>query len=128
MSYHTDIYDAILASAALAAVIGDRFSWDVADGDTLAPYLVGQTVSGNGQTCHDGSRELEFPLVQFTAWAPTKVEALNLMRVFQQELEGIELPGASNTSLSYAGEQSTRDPQTKLFGEIRDYRISSTIT
>ncbi len=113
------------ASGELGGLIGDHVSWDIADGEVAAPYLVAQTVSGNGDTTHDGDRSLTFPLVQFTAWAKTKVGAIAIMSAFRREIEGRELPGASKVSLTYGGEMSTRDPDTKLFGETRDYRISA---
>ena len=125
MSYHTDITTAILASTALSAVIGDRFFWDVADGSAVAPFLIAQTISGNSDTTHDGDRSLLFDLIQITAWAKPKLAALSLAAVMKTELEGVTLPGTSGASLTYAGGQSTYDPETKLSGEIIEYRVSA---
>jgi hypothetical protein len=125
MSYQSDINDAVLASVALTEKIADRFFWDVADVGTVPPYLVAQTVSGDGTTDFDGNRDISFPLIQFTAWAKGKAEAIDIMSLFKKDMEGRDLPGASVVSLSFAGEQSTRDPGTKLYGEIIDYRAST---
>jgi len=125
MSYQSDIADAIAASPQLVALIGTRFSWDVADGATVPPYLVAQTVSGNSETTHDGDRSLTFPLVQFSCWAKTKASALAVMAAFKANLEGTELDGASNVSLTYSGENSSHDPETNLFGQLVDYRVSA---
>ncbi len=95
MSYHEDIYQAVLNSAALAALIEDRFCWDVADGSTLVPYIVAQTISDSGETDHDGTRDLSFPLIQVTAWAKTKAEAVAIMRAWKADLEGVDIPGTS---------------------------------
>ena len=128
MSYQSDIFDAIRGSAALVEVIAERFSWDIADGATPAPYLVAQTVSGDSDTTHDGNRTTTFPLVQFTCWATGKETALAVMAILKNEIEGVELPGSSGASLTYSGENSTYDRESKLYGEIIDYRVSCTIT
>ena len=125
MSYQSDIFEAIGRSSVMSDLIGDRFCWDEADGGTAPPYLVAQTVSGDGETLHDSSRDWSFPLIQITCWAKTKSEAIAVMSAFRSEFEGLDLHGASNVSLSYAGEQSTRDRETKLYGESIDYRAST---
>lgn len=128
MSYQSDIYAAIIASATLSEAIGGNFSWEVADGSTPAPYIVAQTISDDGGGDLAGDRSLTFPLVQFTCWAVSKEQAIDIMRTFKAEIEGRNLTGDSNPSLGYAGQQSTRDPQTKLFGEIREYKVSANLT
>ncbi len=125
MSWQSDIFDAVQASSALTVLIGDRFSWDVADGTTAVPYLVAQVISGDGETDLSGDRSLAFPLIQFAAWSPSKAETIEVMRIVKQELEGRNLPGKNNVSLGYGGEQSTWDPQTKYYGETVDYRVSA---
>lgn len=124
MSWQADIYAAVQASNALVALIGNRFSWDIADGSTVAPYLVAQAISGSGTTDHGGKRELSFPLIQITAWAATKAAAIAVIATVKNELEGINLPGPANVSLAYAGEQSTYDRESKLYGEIIEFRAS----
>ena len=126
MSYQSDIWDEIQDSAALTALLGDRFFWDVADASTAPPYLVAQVVSGDGTTDADGNRDISSALVQFTAWAEGKAEAIQIAATLRQEMEGRALGGSSNTSLHYAGEQSTRDPDTRLFGEILELRAVHT--
>ncbi len=127
MSFKTDIFDAISASEALAelGIEPVKFSWGIAVGAPAAPYIVAQVISGNGETDFDGARDVSFPLVQFSCWASSAVEAEAIMKVFSVEMEGRNLPGDSNTSLGYAGENSTYDSTTRLYGEIRDYRVSA---
>lgn len=122
MSIESDINDAIRNSGQLATLIGSRFSWDIADGGTVAPYLVAQTISNDSETTHDGDRSLSFPLIQFSCWAPTKMEAVAIMAEFRRSMEGQTLPGTSQTILTHAGDNSSYDPETKLFGHLADYR------
>jgi hypothetical protein len=125
MSYQADIFAAIQGNSALTTRIGDRFSWDAADGDQATPpYLVAQTISGGGETDHAGDREWSFPLIQFTAWARSKADAIEIIATLRSELEGHDLPGESIVSLAYANEQSTRDTESRLYGEIIDFRAS----
>lgn len=125
MSIESDINDAILASDALTALIGTRFSWDIAEGSTVAPFLVAQTISTDSETTHDGDRSLSFPLIQFSCWAKTKAQAIAVMSAFKTDIEGVTLPGASETTLTYAGENSSYDSETKLFGHLVDYRAAA---
>lgn len=127
MSYQADITDAILENDVLSDIIGGRFFWDVADDDASPPFLVAQVISTDSETCHDGTRDWSFPLIQFSAWAATKVQAIGLGSAIRGEIEGVTIQGDSNVSLSFAGENSTRDQETKLYGEIIEYR-ASTIT
>jgi hypothetical protein len=127
MSYQSDINDAISDSEILTDLIGDRFFWDVADDGASQPFIVAQTISTDGDTCHDGTRDWSFPLIQFSAWASTKVAAIGLASAIRGEIEGVTLPGNSKVSLSFSNQNSTRDQETKLYGEIIDYR-ASTIT
>ena len=122
MSYQSDINDAITDSSVITALIGDRFFWDVADDDATAPFLVAQTISTDSDTCHDGSRDWSFPLIQFSAWAATKSEVITLGAAIKSELEGQRIPGNSQVTFSFSGENSTRDQETKLYGVIIDYR------
>lgn len=122
MSYQSDINDAINDSTVLTALIGDRFFWDVADDDATAPFLVAQTISTDSETCHDGSRDWCFPLIQFSAWATTKTQVIALSTALKNEIEGQRIPGNSQVSFSFSGENSTRDQETKLYGVLIDYR------
>ena len=125
MSYQSDIYTAIQASTALTALIGNRFFWDIADGTTAPPYIVAQTISTSGETDLSGGRAVSFPLVQFSCWARGKAEAIAIMSTFKTEMEGRNLPGTSNASLGFSGDQSSYDTATKLYGELYDYRVSA---
>lgn len=125
MSYQSDIFIAIRSSAALTALIGDRFAWDIMDGTIATPYLVAQTISGGGETTHEGDREWSFPTIQFSAWSPSKAQAIEVIATLRREIEGVELPGQSSVSLGYAGEQSNYDSETKFYGEILELRAST---
>ena len=125
MSYHTDIYAALVADAPLLALAPGGVFWDVADGSTSPPFMIAQTISGNSDTTHDGDRSLLFDLIQITAWAKPKTAALALAAIMKSELEGVTLPGTSGATLTYAGGQSTYDPETKLSGEIIEYRVAA---
>jgi len=125
MSWQSDIKDAMLSDAALVAIIGNRLSMDQANGDkAIDPYIVIQAISETGETSHDGTREVSFPLVQFSCWASGKAAAIALASALKTAIEGKNLPGSSNASLSFSNQRSSRDQQTKLFGEQIDYRIS----
>lgn len=128
MSYQADIYQAVLNSAPIAAKIGEKFSWDIADPTETPPYIVAQTISNSDSGDMQGVRDTSFPLIQFACWSTSKAEAIEIMRIFESEFSGIEIPGESGTSLNFAGENSSYDPETRLFGEIRDFRASMNIT
>jgi len=125
MNYEADIYSAMIADEGISDLVDDRVYWDCADGDAAPPYIVLQTVSNAGETAQDGSRDNQFPLVQFTAWAGTKAETIYIRNAIRSAVEGVELAGTSQTSLGYSNDLSTYDQQTKLFGHIIDYRVST---
>lgn len=125
MSYEADIYNALIGDEGISALVDERVFWDCADGDASPPFIVFQTVSNAGETAFDGSRDNQFPLVQFTAWATTKAQTIQLRNAIKSAIEGVELAGTSQTSLGYSNDLSTYDQQTKLFGHIIDYRVST---
>jgi len=114
-----------MAATSVTAIIGDRFFWEVADETTTAPYLVAQTISTDSETIHDRTRAWSFPLIQFSGWATTHAQCVALMSAFRSALEGVEITGSSDVSLSFIGENSTYDPDTKLFGISTDYRAAT---
>jgi hypothetical protein len=126
MSYQRDIYEAVMASGDLVDLIGDRFSWDIADPSTATPYIVAQTISDSSETAFDGVRGVSMPLIQISCWATTKAESIAVMKKFKHDMEGVELNGSSGTSLGFSGENSSYDSASKLFGTIYDYRASVT--
>ena len=125
MSYETDIANAVLGGANLGSLISDRFSWEFADGETVAPFIVAQVISTDGETVHSGEREISFPLIQFSCWGRTKTEAVSMRQALKKDIEGRTLQGLSETTLTFQGANSTRDEDTKLYGEIIDYLGSS---
>jgi Protein of unknown function (DUF3168) len=127
MSYQSDIVAAMLADSGLSAIIGTRVFADVADGGTVAPYIVYQTVSDTGDTPFSGGRSVTFPLVQFACWSSTKTGAIAIASALRVAIEGRNLPGSSKSSLGFSNQISRRDMQTKLFGEIIDYRVSCNV-
>lgn len=128
MSYQSEIYDAILASAPIAELIGDRFSWDIADPSTVAPYLVAQTIANSSNGDLQGVRDTSFPLIQITCWAISKSQAIEVMHRVEKALEGMEIPGETGISMNFSNEHSSYDSETRLFGEIREFRASINTT
>lgn len=126
MSYQSDITSALAAASTITAIVGARVYADVADGSTAAPYLVYQVVSTGGETTHDGAREIEFPLIQFSCWATGKAAAIALASAVNAVLDGNTLAGASGVTLQFSNQFGQYDPDTKLFGEILEYRASTT--
>jgi len=124
MSWQSDIVKAILTDSALCAIIGEKVFADVAAGNATAPFIVYKQVSDSSDTAFDGSRTVSFPLVQFSCWSPTKSGAIELASKLRQAIEGRNLEGDSNASLGFSNHISMRDQQTKLFGEMIDYRVS----
>lgn len=127
MSYQAEIRAAVLATAEITELAGDRFFWDIADASAVAPYIVAQTISDNGDTDLGGDRGITFPLIQFSFWAATKETALALYDAFRRNLEGIQLPGETSTALVFAGEHSSYDDVTRLFGHIAEYRAPTNL-
>jgi len=124
MSWQSDIVNAILTDSAVCAIIGENVFADVAPGNATAPYIVYQQISDNSENDFDGVRNVIFPLVQFACWHPTKSGAIDLVKKLSAAIEGRNLDGDSNASLSFSNQFSSRDQQTKLFSEVIDYRIS----
>jgi len=126
MSYQANIYTALAANATLAGLVATRIFPDVADGTAVAPYIVYQVVSTAGETPHDGDRNLEFPLIQFSCWAQSKAGAIALASAVNNVLDGKTLAGSSNVSLQFSNQFGTYESDTKLFGEILEYRAATT--
>jgi hypothetical protein len=124
MSWQSDMVTTILTDSAVCAIIGENVFADVAPGNTPAPFIVYQQISDNSGTTFDGVRSVAFPLVQFSCWATTKSGVIDLVSKLRTAIEGRNLTGDSNASLSFSNHISTRDQQTKLFGEMVDYRVS----
>jgi hypothetical protein len=124
MSWQADVVAAILDDETLVDLIDDRIYADIAPGEAVAPFIVYQQISEEGETMFDGSRDVIFPLVQFSCWAKTKLAAINLAVALRNAVEGFNLPGDSLASLGFSNQESDRDEQTKLFCERIDYRVS----
>ena len=122
MSYQADIMTTLTTDSGIAAIIAGRVFADVADGSTATPYLVYQVIGTSGETTHDGNRNLEFPSVQFSAWANTKAVAIALASAVNAALDGQTLAGSSNLSLTFSDQNGTHDPESNLYGEILEFR------
>jgi len=127
MSYQSDITTALAAASTITAIVGTRIYADVADGSTAAPYLVWQVISTGGDTTHDGDRSIEFPLIQFNCWATGKASAIALASAVNAVLDGNTLSGSSGITFQFSNQFGSYESDTKLFGEILEYR-ASTIT
>ena len=126
MSYQSDTYQALVSSATISGMTGARIYADVADGNAAAPYLVYQVISTGGETTHDGDRSIEFPLIQFSCWAASKAQAIALASAVNALLDGNTLAGASGVSFQFSNQFGQYEPETKLFGEILEYRAATT--
>ncbi len=124
MSYQSDIFDALTDESTISAIVGDRIFADVADGSTATPYLTFQVVSTSGETTHDGVREIEFPSIQFNCWATGREDAIALASAVNAFLDGSTLSGQSGISFQFSNQFGTYESDTKLFGEILEYRAA----
>ncbi len=127
MSYQSDTYTALTGSSAITALVSTRIYADVADGSAAPPYLVYQFISAGGETTHDGERDTEFPLIQLTAWATSKASAIAIADAVRTLLEGNTIAGDSESSFQHSNRFGTYEDDTKLFGEILEYRMQSKI-
>lgn len=125
MSYQADIHAALAGSATIAGITGGRIFADVCDQDAAAPYLVYQVVAVRGETAHDGSRGIEFPTIQFSCWAKTKAQCIDLAAKVNTLLDGKTLPGQSDISMLFSSSFGTYESDTKLFGEILEYSAAT---
>lgn len=125
MSYQADLFNALVADPTISGITGAGIFADVADGSASAPYLVYQVISTGGETTHDGTRPIEFPLIQFSCWAAGKAAAIALASALNALLDGNTLPGSSGITFQFSNQFGSYDPETKLFGEIIEYRAST---
>ena len=122
MSFQSDIYDALFFDAGVSALVGSRVFYMVADGTTTTPYLVYQIITTDGETPHNGVRNLSFPQFQVSAWANGGSEAIALAKAVTDALDGKLLTGDSNLTVVYDDQRGIHDEITNLFGEVIDFR------
>lgn len=125
MSWQSDLYDALIADGTVSGLVGTRVFPDVAPGNATVPYIVYQHISETGETPFSGGRGVTFPLVQISCWDDGKAGAVALASAVSGAVEGVNLPGSANASMGFVNQQSTRDQQTKLYGEQIDFRVSA---
>lgn len=125
MSFQSDIYTAITGNGTVAGLVGTSIFPDVADGTVSAPFIVYQVVSTDGETTHDGVRNIEFPLVQFSCWSTTKASAISLAAAVNDVLDGKTISGTANASFTFSNQFGNYDSESKLFGEILEYRAAA---
>lgn len=121
MSYQSDIKSAFAAASTITALVGTRVYADVAPGEAAAPFIVYQTIATSGTTTHDGERNLEFPLIQFSCWAATKAEVIAIASAVNTLLDGNTISGSSGITFRFSGQNSSYDPESRLFGEMIDF-------
>lgn len=125
MSYQSDLYSALVAESSITSLVSTRIYADVADSSASAPYIVYQVVATRGQTTHSGSREVEFPTIQFSCWADTKAAAIAIASALNAFLDGNTINGNSDLSMIFSNQLGNYDPETKLFGEILEYSAAT---
>jgi len=121
MSYQSDIKTAFTAAATITALVGTRVYSDIAPGEAAAPFIVFQTIATSGTTTHDGDRNLDFPLIQFSCWASTKAAAVSIASAVNSLLDGNTIAGSSGITFRFSGQNSSYDPESRLFGEMVDF-------
>ena len=119
------MFSAITGDGTVSGLVDDRVFPDVADGSAVAPFVVYSNPSTDGDTTHDGGREIEFPLVQINCYATTKAAAITLANAINSVLDGNTISGTSTTSFQFSNRFGTYESDTKLFGEILEYRAAS---
>jgi hypothetical protein len=124
MSYQSDLTTALSAASTITAIVGTRIYADVADGSAAAPYLVWQVISTGGETTHDGGREIEEPLIQFSCWGTSKESVIALASALNVVIDGNTISGASGLTFQFSNQFGTYESDTNLFGEILEYRAS----
>lgn len=125
MSYQSDLYAALVATTSITDLVGTRIFADVADSSAVAPYIVYQVVSTRGETTHSGSRDIEFPTIQFSCWAKTKAAAIAIASALNAAVDGATIEGDSNLSMIFSNQLGNYDPDTKLFGEVIEYSAAT---
>lgn len=121
MSYQSDIKSAFAAASTITTLVGTRVYADVAPGEAAAPFIVYQTIATSGTTTHDGERNLDFPLIQFSCWAATKAAAIAIASAVNTLLDGNTIAGSSGITFRFSGQNSSYDPESRLFGEMIDF-------
>lgn len=122
MSWQADIITKIAATSSLVSILSDRVFADVASNETQPPYLVYQTITTGGEATHDGDRSLELPTIQFTAWSKTKAQAIDIISRLNAALDGKTLSGQSGITMLWRDQHGQWDEESRLFGEIAEYK------
>lgn len=122
MSFQSDIIAHLEDDETITNQVGTRIYADAADGEATAPYLVYSVVTTGGETAHDGTRDVEFPLVQVSCYAATKAQAISIASSVRKRLEGGFIPGLANLTLIFDDQHGTKDAETNLFAEILELR------
>jgi hypothetical protein len=123
MRIEQGIMQLLLASPALAGIVGDRIHYVKAPEDTVAPYLVINKISGPRDHTHDGGSGLANPRIQFSAfsfqYADCKaiIEALqDLMQGFSGVMGEVEVNG-----WFFDNETDNYEKDTDLYQVTADY-------
>lgn len=118
MSFQSDLVAALAESTRVSEIVGERIFSDVADGTAAAPYIVYQVVYIDGETAHDGSRGICFPVIRLSCWAASRAAAINLSSAVIDLLDGKTVYGDSDLSLVFSSQFSSWDQETNLFSEV----------
>lgn len=124
MSFQSDLYDHIANDQSINAIVGVNVYSDVADSAAVAPFIVYQVIATDGTTPLTGTRGICFPVIQISIWAATKTQAVSLAAIVDRSLDGIQVHGESGLSLGFSGQSGTFDAESRLFGEIMEYKGS----
>ena len=121
MNWKTELYPHLLANPNLTALVAHRIHRTVAPEGTKAPYLVWQQITGSEGTTWDGNRNLSFPIVQFTVWSKSTMQADEIRAILRDSIEGEEIGGYK---VSIRDERDTEDTSgPTLYGALLEARF-----
>lgn len=113
-----DVRMALLSSAEVLALLGDRVHAMLAPSGTALPYITYQLIAGARQATLVASSDLRSARIQFNCWAASYAEAKALAEAAQKALAGSEL-----FDLVFNGDQDIYDFETDSSGVVLDYSV-----
>lgn len=118
MTFEADLKKHLQDDTGIAALVGDRITPEVVEGDTL-PAITFAEISSEPQTdLSGGDGSLVRYRMQINVWAAKRIDAQALA-----ELVRVRMQTAASTfrAVPEPSSQSVYEPDTKRRGHIRDY-------
>lgn len=114
----SDLRTALLASAALIALVGQRIAAGVMPEGDARPYVTFALVSGQRAGSLSAPGTLRNARLQISCWSPSYGQAKQIAQAAQDAVEGSTLFDSI-----FNGDQDLYDPNTKLHYVALDYSI-----